>query len=45
LTNLQPEVFRKRLTAFLARRGFSYGTIAPVVRRICSEQEVEQPKT
>jgi len=23
--------FRKRLTAFLARRGFSYGTIAPVI--------------
>ncbi|GIV64763.1 MAG: regulatory protein RecX [Bellilinea sp.] len=45
LTSLQPDVFRKRLTAFLARRGFSYGTIAPVVRRICSEQEMEQPKT
>lgn len=45
LTNLQPDVFRKRLMAFLARRGFSYGTIAPVVRRICSEREIEQPET
>lgn len=45
LTSLQPDVFRKRLMAFLARRGFSYGTIAPVVRRICSEREIEQPET
>lgn len=45
LTSLQQDVFRKRLTAFLARRGFSYGTIAPVVRRICSEREIEQPET
>lgn len=45
LTNLQPDVFRKRLMAFLARRGFSYGTIAPVVRRICAEREIEQPET
>jgi len=26
--------FRNRLSAFLARRGFSYGTIAPVVRTV-----------
>lgn len=26
--------FRKRLSAFLARRGFSYGTIAPVVQYV-----------
>ena len=26
--------FRKRLSAFLARRGFSYGTIAPIVRSV-----------
>ncbi|MBA4376459.1 MAG: RecX family transcriptional regulator [Anaerolinea sp.] len=26
--------FRKRLSAFLARRGFSYGTIAPVVQSV-----------
>lgn len=45
LTSLQSDVFRKRLMAFLARRGFSYETIAPVVRRICSEREIEQPET
>lgn len=45
LTSLQPDVFRKRLMAFLARRGFSYETIAPVVRRICSERRIEQPET
>ncbi len=45
LTSLQPDVFRKRLMAFLARRGFSYETIAPVVRRICSELRIEQPET
>lgn len=26
--------FRKRLSAFLARRGFSYGTVAPVVQSV-----------
>lgn len=45
LISLPLDVFRKRLTAFLARRGFSYGTIAPVVRRISSERETEQPET
>jgi regulatory protein len=28
------ESFRKKLSAFLLRRGFSYGTVAPVVRSI-----------
>jgi regulatory protein len=31
------ETFRKRLGAFLMRRGFSYGTIAPVLRRVWDE--------
>ena len=30
--SLDWENFRKKLTAFLLRRGFSYGTVAPVVR-------------
>jgi regulatory protein len=29
--------FREKLSGFLARRGFSYGTIAPVVREVWSE--------
>ena len=37
LVNLERELFRNRLSAFLARRGFSYGTIAPVVDRIWTE--------
>ena len=36
------ELFRKRLTAYLARRGFSYGTIAPVIRDLISELEQGQ---
>lgn len=31
--------FRKRLSAFLARRGFSYGTIAPVVQKVWESRE------
>jgi regulatory protein len=37
LTSADWETFRKRLGAFLARRGFSYGTIAPVLRRVWEE--------
>ncbi|MFA5836922.1 MAG: RecX family transcriptional regulator [Bellilinea sp.] len=37
LEGLDWEVFRKRLGGFLARRGFSYGTIAPVLRQIWDE--------
>lgn len=33
--------FRKRLSAFLARRGFSYGTIAPVVQSIWSSVDFD----
>ena len=39
------ETFRKRLAAFLGRRGFSYGTIAPTLRRIWSELQTEEQKT
>lgn len=31
------ETFRNRLGAFLARRGFSYGTIAPILRQVWDE--------
>lgn len=34
LANADWEEFQRRLLSFLARRGFSYGTAAPVVRRI-----------
>lgn len=37
LVNLERNDFRMKLSAFLARRGFSYGTIAPVVSRIWKE--------
>ncbi len=34
LANADWEEFQRRLLSFLARRGFSYATAAPVVRRI-----------
>jgi regulatory protein len=37
LADLDRETFRKRLGAFLGRRGFSYGTLAPVVSQIWDE--------
>jgi regulatory protein len=37
LTAADWEEFQRRLLAFLARRGFSYGTAAPVVRRLWQE--------
>ncbi|EKD88365.1 MAG: hypothetical protein ACD_34C00585G0003 [uncultured bacterium] len=36
------ELFRKKLSAFLARRGFSYGTISPVIRDLIRELEQDQ---
>lgn len=39
LNGLDWQGFREKLSAFLARRGFSYGTIAPVVRRVWAERE------
>jgi len=37
LNRLEKIDFRRKLSGFLARRGFSYGTIAPVVERIWKE--------
>ncbi len=37
LADLDQELFRKRLSGYLSRRGFTYGTIAPVLRRIWDE--------
>jgi regulatory protein len=45
LADLDRETFRKRLAAFLGRRGFSYGTIMPVLNQIWSELQTEQQKT
>lgn len=33
------ETFRKRLGAYLLRRGFSYGTIAPILRQVWDETQ------
>lgn len=37
LNHLEKMDFRRKLSAFLARRGFNYETIAPVVERIWNE--------
>lgn len=37
LADLDREMFRKRLGGYLARRGFSYGTISPLVNQIWDE--------
>lgn len=42
LANLEWFEFRKRLSAFLGRRGFSYGTIIPVVNAVWEEQNQQQ---
>jgi SOS response regulatory protein OraA/RecX len=34
--------FRKKLSEFLARRGFSYSVVAPVVTRIWNETHVKE---
>ncbi len=45
LSALEWDKFRERLSGFLLRRGFAYGTIAPLVRRVWSEiQSVENPE-
>jgi regulatory protein len=42
LARLDWDKFRERLSGYLMRRGFAYGTIAPLVRRVWSElQSVE----
>ncbi len=35
--NLDWETFRKKLGGFLLRRGFTYGTVSPVIRRLWEE--------
>jgi regulatory protein len=45
LAELDWELFRKRLSGFLGRRGFSYGTIAPVVRKIWEENHSAEQQT
>jgi regulatory protein len=37
LSNLDWQIFRRRLGAFLGRRGFSYGTVQPVVKQVWDE--------
>lgn len=37
LAGLDWETFRKRLGAYLGRRGFSFGTIAPILRQVWDE--------
>ncbi len=39
------ELFRKKLSAYLARRGFLYGTIVPVTRDLIRELEKDQSNT
>jgi regulatory protein len=45
LKNLSWEVFRRRLTGYLARRGFSYSTVSPLVKQMwretCGHEEEE----
>ena len=41
LNGLEWQVFRQKLTGFLARRGFSYGVATPVVRRVWDENHIE----
>lgn len=37
LVNVDRETFRKRLGGFLMRRGFSYGTVNPILRQVWEE--------
>lgn len=39
------ELFRKKLSAYLARRGFSYGTIAPIIGDLIRKLEQDQGNT
>ncbi|SRR5258706_4869289 len=41
--DLEWNEFRKKLSEFLARRGFSYSVIAPVVTRIWNETQNQEP--
>jgi regulatory protein len=39
MRKLDEQTFRRRLTGFLARRGFSYGTARPIVDQLIEERE------
>jgi regulatory protein len=39
LSNLEPQVARRRLSGFLARRGYNYETISDAIRRVLAEDE------
>jgi regulatory protein len=43
LKNLERPEFRRKLAGYLARRGFSYETITPVVDRVWAEQRSNNP--
>ena len=40
--NLEWQDFRKKLAAFLARRGFSYGVISPILSQLWDEVQEEE---
>lgn len=42
IAHMEWDDFRKRLSAFLMRRGFSYGTIAPVVQSVWESTDQEE---
>ena len=42
LNGLDWQAFRKKMTGFLARRGFRYDVIAPVVKRIWTEDHTDK---
>ncbi len=42
--NLDWEAFREKLGGFLLRRGFNYGTVAPVVRRLWQEIQSDRER-
>jgi regulatory protein len=42
LKGLEWNEFRKKLSDFLARRGFSYSVVAPVVSRVWNEAHAEE---
>lgn len=45
LENYENQVYRNRLSGYLARRGFSYGTIAPLVNELLAERELTRTET
>jgi regulatory protein len=42
LSGLEWQIFRQKMTGFLARRGFRYDVIAPVVKRIWDENHTDK---